>query len=75
MWLVLFRSLVVALLSLAGYVYSPFPGHWAGLAVGVTAAGASSLLELRIRNVPGPTWSGPWSGASPASSAPAWCGA
>ena len=59
MWLVLFRALVVALLSLAGYVYTPFSeGRWAGLAVGVTAAGAIILLELRIRNLSGPTMVG-----------------
>ena len=38
MWLVLFRILVVATLSWAGWHYSPFPDHLAGLGLGVLFA-------------------------------------
>jgi uncharacterized protein YacL len=59
MWLVLFRVLVVAILSVAGYVHTPFfANRWAGLALGAAAAGAIIVLELKIRTVSGPNMVG-----------------
>ncbi len=59
MWLVLFRVLVVALLSLAGYLYTPFfEDRRAGLALGAIAAGAIIVLELKVRTVSGPNMVG-----------------
>ena len=50
MWLVLFRILVVATLSWAGWHYSPFPDHLAGLGLGVLfAIGVSTLEEALAR--------------------------
>jgi len=53
MWLVLFRLLIVLVLALAGYSYSPFPDR---PLVGALAGGLSALavigLELKTRRVP-----------------------
>ena len=54
MWLVLFRILVVFILVLAGFSYSPFPERPVfGAALGGLAALAVIGLELRTRRVPG----------------------
>ena len=54
MWLVLFRIFAFALLSHAGYVYTPFPGRpFAGLALGAISALGLITLELKLRSVPG----------------------
>jgi uncharacterized protein YacL len=54
MWLVLFRVFAFALLTHAGYVYTPFPGRpLAGLALGAIAALGLITLELKLRSVPG----------------------
>jgi len=54
MWLVLFRIFAFALLTHAGYVYTPFPGRpLAGLALGSIAALGLITLELKLRAVPG----------------------
>jgi uncharacterized protein YacL len=54
MWLVLFRIFAFALLTHAGYVYTPFPGRpLAGLALGSIAALGLITLELKLRSVPG----------------------
>jgi uncharacterized protein YacL len=54
MWLVLFRLFAFALLTHAGYVYTPFPGRpLAGLALGSIAALGLITLELKLRSVPG----------------------
>jgi uncharacterized protein YacL len=54
MWLMLFRLFVLALLTHAGYVYTPFPGQpWAGLLLGLIAAVGVIVLEMNLRSVPG----------------------
>ena len=54
MWLVLFRIFAFALLSHAGYVYTPFPGRpMAGLVLGAVAALGLITLESKLRSVPG----------------------
>jgi len=54
MWLVLFRIFAFALLSHAGYVYTPFPGRpLAGLVLGAVAALGLITLESKLRSVPG----------------------
>jgi len=54
MWLVGFRALIVLILVLAGYSYSPFPGRPIyGAIAGVVAALAVIGLELRTRRVAG----------------------
>ncbi len=54
MWLMLFRLFVLALLTHAGYVYTPFPGlPWGGLLLGLLAAVGVILLEMTLRSVPG----------------------
>ncbi len=52
MWLVLFRILVVATLSWAGWHYSPFPERLAGLGLGVLFAIGVIAAELRLHRVP-----------------------
>ena len=53
MWLILFRVFVTALLTHAGYFYSPVPGqHWAGAALGFLTAVAIITLEIKLRSVP-----------------------
>ena len=52
MWLVLFRILVVATLSWAGWRYSPFPERLAGLGLGVLFAVGVIAAELRLHRVP-----------------------
>ncbi len=58
MWLVLFRVLVVVLLSVAGYLYTPFDNRWAGFGLGAVAAAVIIVLELKIRSVSGPNMVG-----------------
>jgi len=54
MWLPLFRLFVLALLTHAGYVYTPFPGRpLAGLALGAIMALGVVTLEIKVRSVPG----------------------
>ncbi len=54
MWLILFRLFVLALLTHAGYFYTPFPGQpWAGASMGGIAALGIIALELKVRVVPG----------------------
>jgi uncharacterized protein YacL len=54
MWLVGFRALIVLILVLAGYSYSPFPARPIyGAMTGVVAAFAVIGLELRTRRVAG----------------------
>jgi uncharacterized protein YacL len=54
MWLVVFRVLIVCILALAGYSYSPFPGQpILGAATGGLGAVAVIGLELKTRRVPG----------------------
>jgi uncharacterized protein YacL len=52
MWLVLFRILVVATLSWAGWHYGPFPDRLAGLGLGVLLAIGVIVAELRLHRVP-----------------------
>ena len=53
MWLILFRSLVLALLAQAGYFYSPFPGQpWLGAAFGLLVAIGVIAFEVKVRSVP-----------------------
>jgi uncharacterized protein YacL len=53
MWLILFRVFVIALLTHAGYFYSPVPGQpWAGAALGFAIAFAIIILEIKLRSVP-----------------------
>src|SRR5262245_13924938 len=58
MWLVLFRLFMVALLTHAGYFYSPFPGSpWGGALLGCLGALGIIVLELNLRAVPAhPLW-------------------
>jgi uncharacterized protein YacL len=52
MWLIFFRTLVVASLTWAGYHYNPFPGSpWAGLALGGLFAFTVIGLELGLHQV------------------------
>jgi uncharacterized protein YacL len=54
MWLVIFRILVVLILVMAGYSYSPFPGRPLFGAVGGGIAALTVIgFELRTRRVPG----------------------
>src|SRR6185295_15128192 len=54
MWLVLFRTLALALLAHAGYVYTPFRGEpWAGALLGLGLGVCVIMLESRLRSVPG----------------------
>jgi uncharacterized protein YacL len=54
MWLALFRVVLVALLSHAGYVYTPFPGKpFFGLLLGMLVALGVITLEMKLRSVPG----------------------
>ncbi|HLA78411.1 MAG TPA: PIN domain-containing protein, partial [Vicinamibacteria bacterium] len=50
--------LVVVLLSVAGYLYTPFDNRWAGFGLGAAAAGAIIVLELKVRAVSGPNMVG-----------------
>ncbi len=53
MWLVLFRVLVVAALSWAGWRFSPFPDRpLAGLLLGVSCAVGAIVFELRLHRIP-----------------------
>ena len=53
MWLILFRVFVTALLTHAGYFYSPVPGQpWAGAGLGLVTALAIITLEIKLRSVP-----------------------
>jgi uncharacterized protein YacL len=53
MWLILFRLFVLALLTHAGYFYSPIPGQpWAGVLLGFGAALGLIALEVLLRSVP-----------------------
>jgi uncharacterized protein YacL len=52
MWLFIFRTLVVVLLALAGFAYSPFPQQpFLGSAVGIVLALAVIALERQLRTV------------------------
>ena len=66
MWLILFRVFVVALLTHAGYVYSPVPGRALGGRACSASRPPSASSPSRLSSAPSPptsSWAASWAGS------------